>query len=337
MAVMAIVFSLPTTSKERAGLFASRATIYICLVLVAILAAYAYRFRTYTIFSCQADGYTADRYIAYCNGASYADYEHGAFEFDLEPTAQDFARQADVLFLGNSRLQVALSTMATTDWFSAASARYYLLGFSYSENVIFAEELLRRIRPKARVYVINVDDFFERFETAPVKAIFHDPEAQNRYEWKRLWQRVHEPVCKAFAALCGVQPVIYRSRETGAYTKRTAKQKITPVSNDWVISQDVVNSDTAAAINFLSHLNVARQCVILTMVPTVETKMGNVNAIATALGLNLVTPEGLAGVQTYDGSHLDQPSAERWSRAFYHAAGSKIQSCLEAYPYSIAQ
>ena len=83
-----------------------------------------------------------------------------------------------MLFLGNSRLQVAFSTAATADWFSAASARYYLLGFGYFENVIFAEEILRRIHPQARVYVINVDDFFERCETPPVKTILHDPEAR---------------------------------------------------------------------------------------------------------------------------------------------------------------
>ena len=70
-----------------------------------------------------------------------------------------------MLFLGNSRLQVAFSTAATADWFSATSARYYLMGFAYFENEVFAEELLRRVRPQARVYVINVDDFFDRVET----------------------------------------------------------------------------------------------------------------------------------------------------------------------------
>ena len=119
-----------------AGLFASRPTIYTLLFFVAIVA-YAYQLRTQSIFSCPADGYSADRYLAYCSGTSYADYEHGAFWFDLEPSAQDFARNADVLFLGNSRLQVAFSTAATANWFSAASARYYLLGFGYYENVIF--------------------------------------------------------------------------------------------------------------------------------------------------------------------------------------------------------
>ena len=54
-------------------------------------------------------------------------------------------------------------------------------------------------------------------ETPPVKTILHDPTARTRYETKRLWQRVHEPLCKIFALVCGNQFAIFRSRETGAY------------------------------------------------------------------------------------------------------------------------
>jgi hypothetical protein len=318
-----------TWAKAREGLYASQTAIYISVILIASLAAYLYQLRTYTIFSCPADGYNTDRYLAYCNGANYADYDHGSFQFDLEPSVQDFARNADVLFLGNSRLQVAFSTAATADWFSAASARYYLMGFGYFENVIFAEELLRKIRPRARVYVINVDDFFERTETIPVKTILHDPQARHRYEVKRLWQHVHEPICKTFTVLCGHEFVIFRSRETGAYhTEGAVQQKPTPVSYDQVISQNVVNSNTAAAIDFLSHFTQGK-CVILTMVPFVGTNIGNANAIVKRLGMKLMTPGNLEGLRTYDGYHLDQPSAARWSQAFFQAAGSTIRSCLE--------
>ena len=38
-----------------------------------------------------------------------------------------------------SRLR--FSTAATADWFKHASAHYYLLGFSYFENALFAEGL----------------------------------------------------------------------------------------------------------------------------------------------------------------------------------------------------
>jgi hypothetical protein len=323
---------LPLTTKTWAraweGLFAAKPTIYICMILVVAFVGLAYELRTRTIFSCQAGGYSDDRYLAYCNGANYADYEHGAFYFDLEPSAQKFARNADVLFLGNSRLQIGFSTGATADWFSAAQARYYLLGFSYFENVTFAEKLLRRIRPRARVYVINVDDFFDQSETMPVKTILHDPEAQHRYKIKRLWQRAHAPICRTLPFLCGTKFVIFRSRRTGAYyTQGAFQQTIIPVSYDQEVDKNVVNRNTAVAINFLSRF-AQEKCVLLTMVPFVGTKIGDATALAKAAGVELVTPGPIDGLLTFDGYHLDHASAERWSKAFFEAAGPKITSCL---------
>ena len=316
-------------AKAWQGLFASRPTIYISVILVATVAGYAYQLRTQSLFACPATLYDSDHYIAYCGAGSYADYEHGAFWFDLEPSARAFAKNADVLFVGDSRLQVGFSTAATANWFSAASTRYYLLGFAYKENMVFAEGLLRRIQPKARVYVINVDGFFERSETPPVKTILHDPEARHRYEVKRLWQRVHETVCRNLSRFCKRAPVWFRSRETGAYTKPPGEWGVPiPVSYDQAIDQDVVNSYTDAAITFLSQVPVKRSCVILTMVPKSETKIGNAKAVATALGVNFVAPE-ISELGTDDGSHLNQPSAQRWSQAFFEAAGPKIRSCLE--------
>ena len=313
--------------KRAGGIFASRTTVYSCILLIAALASFGYWTRTRTIFACPADGYTADRYIAYCDAGNYADYEHGAFWFDLEPSARDFARNADILFLGNSRLQVAFSTSSTADWFSHASARYYLLGFSYYENALFAEELLGKIRPRATVFIVNVDDFFDKLETEPVRSIWHDPQAQDRYQSKRFWQQIHKSICKTFVVLCGDHIATYRSRETGAYDMRTPRD-ISPVSYDEGIDQSVVDADTAAAIDFLKRFAQGK-CVILTMVPSVETKIAKANAIANGAGLKLVTPGILEGLQTKDGYHLNQPSAERWSKAFLEAAGPEIRSCLE--------
>jgi hypothetical protein len=315
-------------SIDRAGLFAPRPLIYTLVVLVAVLAGLTYQVRSRTIFACKADGYNADQYIAYCNASGYADYEHGAFWFDLEPAAKDFAKKADVVFLGNSRMQVAFSAEATGNWFSAIPTRYYLLGFSYGENVVMTEELLRRLQPRAKVYVINVDDFFERIETAPMKTILHEADARDRYETKRRWQHIHERICTKLSALCRSDYVIFRSRETGAYTKKTDRDQITPVSDDWAVDQNLVKSSTSIAKGFLAKLAVPRECVILTMVPTVGTRIGNVTAIAEALGVPLMTPELSQGLLTFDGSHLDKASAERWSQAFFQMANSKIRSCL---------
>lgn len=321
---------LPTLDKARPRFAAGhRLAMYIAVVMLSVCISLFYKYRTDTIFACPANGYSDDAYLAYCNAKSYADYEHGAFAFDLEPAAIDFARKAEVLFLGNSHMQVAFSTPITSDWFSEASTRYYLMGFSYGENLVFAKYLLPKVRPQASVYVINVDDFFIDSETPPTEPILHDPEARHRYEDKHFWQSVHWQVCGRFPVLCGSDGVIFRSRETGAFTERTAPLNTVPVSYDEVEDQNAVKIETDNAIEFMKHLPKQEKCVILTTVPTVGTKVADAAAIARGVGLELVMPGNLSGLSTYDGSHLDSPSAERWSKAFFGVAGPKILSCLD--------
>jgi hypothetical protein len=322
-----------TLAKPREGLFAGQFALYIGIVLLAAFASYGYWAWTRSIFACKGWGYSADRYLAYCGGGNYADYEHGAFFYDLEPLALDRAREADVLVLGNSRIQMALSNDAVDDWFKRASARYYLLGFSYDEDIVFFQELLRRMNPRASVYIINVDDFFERRETPFAKTILHDPDAQGRYEWKRFSQYFHRPICGALPMLllCGRQPAIIRSRETGAYYRHPFKEVALPqnaVSYDSWVNDEVVQDSAALAIDFLKRFAQGK-CVILTNVPYPETKIGNAEAIAAGAGLPLVVPTEMDGLSTIDGFHLDTASADRWSRAFLEAAGPQIRSCLE--------
>jgi hypothetical protein len=321
--------SLVWLSKpKRYGFLACGPTIYILIVLAGALATYAYKVRVNGIFSCQANGYSSDRYLDYCQAGNYADYEHGAFWFNLEPLAENFAKSAGVMFLGDSRLQLGFSTSATAQWFSSASARYYLLGFGYGGNVAFAEELLHKLKPQAKVYVITVD-FFERSETPPAKEVMHDPTAPYRYKVKRLWQLAHEPLCKRLPVLCGNHYVVFRSRETGAYhVSEFNKFKSGPVAYDHVTNLEIVKKYEASAMDFLSHLSVTKECIILTMVPTVEANVETAHAVAKSLGIELVAPE-LGGLQTADGSHLDFSSAERWSQAFFEAAGPQIRKCLD--------
>jgi hypothetical protein len=314
---------------KRGPFFISRPAVYILIVIFAVVTAYGYKQRTEGIFSCQGDRYTVDQYLAYCNGADYGDYEHGAFWFGMDASARSFAKNAEALFVGNSRLMVAFSTPATTDWFSSLPARYYLLGFSYDENVSFTELLLQKIRPQPQVYVVNFDGFFDRSETPPAKVVVGDPEARNRYEVKRLWQLVHEPICNTIHAVCGNNYVVFRSRQTGAYSTDVGNlKKIKPVTYDAIVDDEMVKAYIVSANEFLSSLHIKRECIILTIVPTVDTKIASANAVANAVGLNLVTPGPLVGLQTIDGSHLDKTSAERWSRAFFQTAGGQIQKCL---------
>ena len=319
------------TSRIRNALFVGRPAIYILILLGACVASYLYKLRTDNIFGCQASGgYTSDRYLTHCEASNYGDYEHGAFWFDLEPTAEMSAAFADVLFLGDSRLQFAFSTAATAKWFSSASISYYLLGFVGSENSIFARALLHKLKPRAKVYVIAIDPFFEASERPVTKLVLHDGAARARYEIKKFLQIVHKAACMKLTKVCGNRLVIFRSRQTGSYIMPQMikfKGFEHPVSYDEQIDQHVIDDAIAIGRIFLSELPVRGQCVILTVVPTVGTKLKAATAIANGLGKMLVVPEHFDGLQTLEGVHLDQASAERWSKVFFKTAGPQIEKC----------
>jgi len=244
-----------------------------------------------------------------------------------------------VLLLGDSRLQFAFSNATTAQWFSSVSTSYYLLGFVGYENSVFARALLYKLKPRAKVYVINIADFFQPSETPEAKFIMHSDEARARYEIKHLWQLVHEPICRELAAICGHNLVLFRSRQTGAFQTETYIPQITrlfkgrdrAVSYSQQIDERQVDEAVAIGRIFLSELPVKTECVVLTAIPAVDTKLGVANAIATGLGKVLVVPEHLDGLRTFDGSHLDIASAESWSGAFFTTAGPQIQKCLASH------
>lgn len=314
-------------ARLRRVLLAVRPVVYVTVVLVAALATYTYKLRVDGIFSCPADGYASDWYLAYCNAAAYGDYEHGSFWFDLEPGVRRYIAESEVLFLGSSRLQLALSTTATTDWFATTSMPYYLLGFGYTENAVFTGKLLRVLRPHARVYVINIDRFFVRKPSVPARSIMDHSATAIHYRVRRWWQFLHRPICRALPVACGDSYVIFRSRSTGAYRVAGLGHFTSqPVTYNDSPDRAAAASEASTAKVFLANLPVPRECVILTLIPYVDTNMATARALAAALGVEFVAPR-LKNLRTFDGSHLDRVSAERWSATFLEQAGPRIRKC----------
>ena len=314
--------------KEKLGLLSAKPVLYILVLVLSIYGTYAYKLRVDGIFACSAEGYASDHYLADCNAGAYGDYDHGAFWFDLEPDAQRFVSRADVLFLGSSQLQFALSTPATVNWFATLKHSYYLLGFTHTENVSFTDPLLEKLNPEASVYVINVDRFFHSRETPPVAEIFHGKDSGDRYARKQLWQSVHRSVCTLIPATCGNQLAVFRSRENGTWIlKGSAGLNAADVSDGPATNQEQWDEFATLGQQFISKLPVENDCIVLTLAPWAGTRRAEATAIARALGLNLIAPN-LEGLATYDGSHLDLPSRERWAAAFFNAAGPQIRQCL---------
>lgn len=316
-------------AKPRAGL-------YILVVLAAMVGAFAWHMRTAGIFACPATAYGDDRYLGYCQGSAYGDYDHGAVWFGLEPGVREAAAAADVLFLGNSRMQFGFSAPALGDWFADTGARYYLLGFSHNETAKFTGPLLAGLAPQARAYVINVDKFFFERESPPAAAVMHEPGVLARYTAKRAWQEPHRRVCGALPALCGAEISFYRQRDTGEWrydgANRLVAETVTDDRPDYAGGDPQqmaeVSRNARAFAAFLDGLGVAKECVILTYVPSTENNRRLANVIAHALGQDLIAPDG-TGLVTIDGSHLDRDSAEVFTTAFLAAAGPRLAQCLK--------
>lgn len=307
---------------------ATRPIAYSIILLFAMVLAVVYKFRIESIFACPASGYGQDAYLSDCHARTYGDYDHGAFWFGLEPEALRAAADADVLFLGSSRLQFGFSTPSIDAWSSRLGVRYYLLGFSHTETTNFVSPLLSEIRPRARVYVINVDRFFDDRVTAPAGAVLATSDAVDKYRTKQSWQFVHKSVCSHFPVVCGSSLGVFRVRSTGAWRRAgVAPFNAEDVSNGVAVDVQRWAQFADLGRKFLAELPVDRSCVVFTLVPTVATRRDEAKAIAEQLGLELVAPQ-LDGLRTFDGSHLDEHSAQRWSAAFFEEAGPRIRDCL---------
>ena len=301
--------------------------LYIAIVVLVAAGAYTRQLRADSIYACPANGYTADRYLAYCQADHYGDYEHGAFWYELEPRIRESLAGAHVLLIGNSRLQWAFSNTAVERWFESVQARYYLLGFSYYETFGFEERLLRKMQPQARVYVINLDGFFDIKESVPAQIIQRDEDARSRYETKRRWQDAHRAVCGRAPWVCGSEYAVYRSQLTGTWYPIGGHFTSEPTSDDREVDAGFVRQQLAQARSFVARLPVNRDCIVLTIVPTYKTRRASAEAIAAELGLPLISPDS-TGLTTFDGSHLERRSAERWASVFLEQAGPRIRQCL---------
>lgn len=315
------------TALEEGFAKRSRPALYLVAIMLAALGAYAHSLSVSGIYACAATGYTADRYLGYCQAEHYGDYDHGAFWYGLEPGIARSLSHAQVVFLGNSRLQWGFSSPVTAAWFSRLSVPYYLLGFSFDETYQFEGPLLHKFNARPRVYVISLDAFFAPELSPPAQYVMNDQMAPVHYESEHIAQYFHRQICGRLPALCGNEYSVYRSAQTGTWFATPARFRREPVGADATIDQKKTSQQLVAARAFLASLPADKECVILTIVPTVATHRDAAAALAAALDRPLVSPE-LPGLYTFDGSHLEPESAQRWAQAFFDAAGPRIRACI---------
>ena len=146
-------------------------------------------------------------YLAYCDTPAFGSYEHEAYALRVEPDAVGAMRDAQVLFLGNSRVQFAFSTPQTDEFFQGIGASYHLLGFGYGESSAFPRDLLRRDPPRSKVVVINADPFFQPLYSPAA----HEMRGRRQGAWmdaalKKAFGRVQPWLCRTLLACPGTAP-----------------------------------------------------------------------------------------------------------------------------------
>jgi hypothetical protein len=287
------------------------------------------------ITNCHGEGYSSDRFLAYCESTDYGDYEHGALYYDLEPEAIGALRAADILIFGNSRTQVAFSTRAVDAFAAAHNWSIYRLGFGFVEESAFPERLIRRYHLRPRVIIVNVDPFFTGNGSNVSNALLSGTDWLGTYLHlliERLAQRVQRATCAAHLSrlTCGNARTIYRSRIDGTWDiTYFRKPERFPVVIDPDREMDIAPRAIAVAREFLATASLSPSCMILTTVPDNFATPLLVQTIAHALGSPLVEAKA-DGLSTFDLGHLDAPSAQRWSAQFLNQAEPLISACLAA-------
>jgi hypothetical protein len=282
-------------------------------------------------------------FLAYCNSNDFGDFEHGAFWWNLEPAAIKSLQGAEILFLGDSRVQFAFSTGATRSYFRSRHEPYYLAGFTYFENMVFAQRLMDRYKLRPRVLVINSDQtFFQDMLLATPAAMFR-PKTEKLF-WKTFYgyllksafTHVARPICATASFLCAQDlQTLWRRRETGEWMWQGTfanPNKFNPINAD---TQPPAPSDAdmtqieKAANTFLASTDVPRKCIIITAVPnSVSLDEPVARRVGKRFDLPVVIPV-VDDLGTIDGSHLNAVSAERWSEAFLRDAAPAIEGCLK--------
>ncbi len=283
---------------------------------------------------CRWSGYSNDYFLAYCSSKTYGDYEHGALYYGVEPVASAGLRNAQVIFLGNSRTQAAFSTKAVRAYFSSRNIRFFIMGFGFGEWSDFSLATLTRSGASPKVLVINADPFFSDKLSRPAReALEGRPAFLWRLALKMLFQRVHRTVCPVARQACpGSEASIFRSARDGQWYWVGPMVRDLAVPLDRSTQRPIAPEDLSQAKDlgekFLDAVGLDRHCVVLTGIPNSELDAPEIaGTLAAALKTRSISPP-MDGLSTIEGSHLSLASAERWSAEFVAALTPILRDCI---------
>lgn len=264
----------------------------------------------------------AEYYLAHDRGGHI---DHHVLYHGTDPEAMRHLRDADVLFVGTSRMMFALRSRVITPWAIAHGIKYYALGFGHRDGDAWVLEIIRRHDLRPKLVVVNVDGFFGRNRSPWADRVRRDSifgaakaqlEGELGHEARRAIHRVIPNWIDLYGRpgfAFGNEFIAYRSRENGTWriTPWPAAQMSAP-AEDYRIGE-VGERIAAPARAFKEEMDRRGIAMVFTHVPTPDPSGGNPVALGAMLGVPVVGM-GVEGLTSHDGSHLSEESAVFWSR-----------------------
>jgi len=235
----------------------------------------------------------------------------------------DHARQADILFVGDSRMPLGLREEVIVPEAAKLGLRVFSLGCGHVEKVRFALDLIRKhdLRPKL-VVVAGGPHVFEDALSEPAEQaeeLTHWQAWKTWTEAEGAWaiqMRLHSwlPKIDWFGPGLSFPWIVYRSSRTGWWLPAREPNGSYPVR----VAKEAPSYEKylPLAREFKEELDRRGAGLVLTVVPYGDTRSGHLPYLARELGVPMVVP-GFDGMFTSDGSHLNRASARQYSKLFW--------------------
>ncbi|MBI5772278.1 MAG: hypothetical protein HZA89_00875 [Verrucomicrobia bacterium] len=260
-----------------------------------------------------------ERYLSSFRGVSVGHYLHFS---GIDSEMIRHLREADVLIIGNSRVQFGFPQSVMKPFFARHGLKYYALGFPYSETITFPWRLLQKYDLHPRWVVVNEDIIFfnqpsdyaaEVMRSHPFNAWQNHFETDATYAAIRALHRVlpHLKVLRANVA----DPVPFRSREDGTVLFIGTPAKPVLIRNFPQHHHSVYDEEVRTAAAFKAEVERRGGQLVFTYVPKVNPLRPHAVELAARLNVPLVSPV-LEGLESFDTSHLTAGSAVRFATAF---------------------
>ena len=301
------------------------------------------RFDTYftdfwKIRKCAPDGYERDEYMTSCPGMNMSRYSFGSIALDVQDEATDAIRNADVLVLGNSRTLRSFATTAIDDYFKAKGLEYFVMA-TEGTNYRGVELTFESLGPKPPILLVNNEIFYSNDIPEAFGDVVANPDRyKTRFSFTDTAQDIQRFACARDLPwltdfyCSGTVPARWRSHRTGQLNwnlvaeEALQKEIVTKRASN---ETRLVGRYLPNAREFFALPSTRESCPILYLVNSPAARVRLLEEMAAELRVQDVFVD-VAGLQTYDNSHLDRPNSERWAEAFVDALDPALDNCLDS-------